>query len=94
MSFDEVLKLYKTKTCIKLRGATDFKKALHEVITDIRDVCGADECCVLYLDDDAKQCAMRIRRCMRIKNASTLKIPIWSTASNYCSWILAVTARI
>lgn len=44
------------QTCIKLRGATDFKKALHEVITDIRGVCGADDCCVLYLDDDAKQC--------------------------------------
>jgi diguanylate cyclase (GGDEF)-like protein len=45
------------QTCIKLRGATDFKKALNEVIADIREVCGADECCVLYLDEDAKACS-------------------------------------
>lgn len=55
------------QTCIKLRGATDFKKALHEVITDIRDVCGADECCVLYLDDDAKQCVCLAESCKSVK---------------------------
>lgn len=44
------------ETCIKLHGASDFDKAINEVIADIRDVCGADECCVLYLDEDAKKC--------------------------------------
>ena len=45
------------QTCIKLRGATDFKKAMNDVIVDIRNVCGADECCVLYLDDDNRVCS-------------------------------------
>lgn len=44
------------ETCIKLRGATDFKKAINDVIADIRDVCGADECCILYLDEDSRKC--------------------------------------
>ena len=44
------------ETCLKLRGAADFKKAMNDVIKDIRDVCGSDECCVLYLDDDNRRC--------------------------------------
>ena len=43
-------------TCIKLHGAADFNKTMDEVIDDIREICGADECCVLYLDDDAMKC--------------------------------------
>ena len=43
-------------TCIKLHGASDFKKTMDDVIADIRDICGADECCVLYMDDEAKKC--------------------------------------
>ncbi len=44
------------ETCIKLHGASDFKKAINEVIADIRDVCSADECCILYLDEDTRKC--------------------------------------
>ena len=44
------------ETCIKLHGASDFDKAMNEVIADIRDVCGSDECCVLYLDEDNQKC--------------------------------------
>lgn len=44
------------QTCIKLRGAVDFKKALNEVIDDIRGVCKADGCCVIYIDEEEKQC--------------------------------------
>ena len=31
-------------TCIKLRGTTDFKTTMYEVIKDIRHICGADYC--------------------------------------------------
>lgn len=44
------------ETCIKLRGTPDFKKAMNDVIADIRDVCGADECCVIYIDDENRKC--------------------------------------
>ena len=44
------------ETCIKLHGASDFEKTMNEIIADIRELCGADECCVLYLDDDNRQC--------------------------------------
>ena len=44
------------ETCIKFRGSTDFKKTVDEVIMDIRDICGSDECCILLLNDDEKTC--------------------------------------
>ena len=44
------------QTCIKLRGSTDFEKTMDEIISDIRDICGADACCVLILDYEAKIC--------------------------------------
>lgn len=44
------------QTCIKLRGSTDFEKTMDEIIGDIRVICGADKCCVLILDHEAKQC--------------------------------------
>ena len=43
-------------TCIKLHGAPDFQKAMDDVIADIRDICGSDECCVLYIDDETETC--------------------------------------
>ena len=44
------------QTCIKLRGSTDFEKTMDEIIGDIRDICGADKCCVLIIDYDNKKC--------------------------------------
>ena len=44
------------QTCIKLRGSTDFEKTMDEIIGDIRDICGADKCCVLIMDYDNKKC--------------------------------------
>lgn len=44
------------ETCIKFRGSTDFRKTVDEVIVDIRDICGSDECCILLLNDDEKTC--------------------------------------
>ena len=44
------------ETCIKLRGSSDFDKTMSEVITDIRDICTADEVCLLLLDYDERKC--------------------------------------
>lgn len=38
------------KTCLKLRGTTDFIKTLDEVITDIRHICGAMVCTIMMTD--------------------------------------------
>lgn len=46
------------ETCIKLRGATDFEKAINEVVGDIRAICDSDECNIVYLDHDAMLCRM------------------------------------
>ena len=46
------------QTCIKLRGATDFDKAINEVIGDIREICDSDECCIVHLDHEEKRCHM------------------------------------
>ena len=46
------------QTCIKLRGASDFDKAINEVVSDIREICDSDECCVVHLDHDEKRCHM------------------------------------
>lgn len=45
------------ETCIKLRGATDFKKAMQDVIRDIREMCKAEHCCVLLVDNYVKKCS-------------------------------------
>jgi diguanylate cyclase (GGDEF)-like protein len=46
------------KTCIKLRGAKDLQKAMDEVITDLRDICGASYCCVLLTDFNEHKCSV------------------------------------
>ena len=44
------------ETCIKLRGAEDFIAALKDVIKDIRDMCDAEHCCILQVDEYARKC--------------------------------------
>ena len=44
------------ETCIKLRGATDFTKAMADVIKDIRELCGAEHCCVLTMNPSERTC--------------------------------------
>jgi diguanylate cyclase (GGDEF)-like protein len=46
------------ETCIKLRGTTDFLKTMHEVVSDIRNMCKAEHCCILRLDDYEKKCSI------------------------------------
>ncbi len=43
-------------TCIKLRGTTDFKKTMQEVITDIRMLCDAQNCVIMLTDDVERKC--------------------------------------
>ena len=45
-------------TCIKLRGATDFKTTMHDVIKDIRNICGADYCGLLGMNELTQGCTL------------------------------------
>ena len=45
-------------TCIKLRGATDFKTAISDVLKDIRKLCGAAYCCIMSINEIAKTCSV------------------------------------
>jgi diguanylate cyclase (GGDEF)-like protein len=45
-------------TCIKLRGATDFKTTMYEVIKDIRHICGADYCGLLGMNEITEKCSL------------------------------------
>ncbi len=45
-------------TCIKLRGTTDFKFTMKEVISDIRKICGAGYCAILNMDGISKRCSL------------------------------------
>lgn len=44
------------KTCIKLRGSQDFQTSVDEVISDIREICDANRCCILLFDREKKSC--------------------------------------
>ena len=44
------------ETCLKLRGASDFRKTMQEVIGDIRELCRAEHCCILLMDYYEKAC--------------------------------------
>ncbi len=46
------------QTCIKLRGSVDIKKAMHEVIEDIRKICGSNHCCILLVNKDSRDCSI------------------------------------
>lgn len=46
------------KTCIKLRGSDDFQSTVDEVIADIREICGANRCCVFLLDREKHNCSI------------------------------------
>ena len=46
------------QTCIKLRGATDFKSAIDEVVSDIRKMCNANRCCLMLSDFSAGTCEL------------------------------------
>jgi len=46
------------KTCIKLRGATNLQKTMDEVLYDIREICGANYCCLLLTNFNERTCSV------------------------------------
>ena len=46
------------KACIKLRGTKNFLKTMDEVVEDIRELCGAESCCVLHTDFKNRTCSV------------------------------------
>lgn len=45
-------------TCIKLRGDRPFHETMQEVVEDIREICSADFCCVLLMDETQRTCSV------------------------------------
>ena len=46
------------ETCIRLRGTNNFKATMKDVITDIRELCDAEHCCILLIDELTKSCSV------------------------------------
>ncbi|MCR4591472.1 MAG: EAL domain-containing protein [Lachnospiraceae bacterium] len=42
--------------CIRLRGTNDFNATIKDVVAGIRDLCDAEHCCILTLDDYNRSC--------------------------------------
>ena len=45
-------------TCIKLRGSTDIRQTFQEVVEDVREICGSDQCCILLTDSEKYTCSV------------------------------------
>lgn len=43
---------------VKLRGATDFKSVMNDIIDDIRKMCEAEYCGILLMDDENRKCSV------------------------------------
>jgi diguanylate cyclase (GGDEF)-like protein len=46
------------KTSLKLKGAKDFANTMDEVLSDIREICSADRCCILLTDYKERKCSV------------------------------------
>ena len=46
------------ETALKLSGPEDFEAAMGEVIRDIRNLCGAEYCCILLMDRRQRRCSV------------------------------------
>ncbi|MBR2549227.1 MAG: sensor domain-containing diguanylate cyclase [Clostridiales bacterium] len=44
------------ETCIKLRGSSNIKETINEVVNSIREICESDHCCILLVDKDTRKC--------------------------------------
>ena len=49
--------LHVLKTCLRLRGTTDFHEAMNSVIADIRESCDAKRCTILLIDKENRKCS-------------------------------------
>ena len=70
-------------TCIKLRGTSDFKKTMHEVIKDIRTICGADYCAILSMNEIAETCSLLCEDISEEYRASSKYPENWFTDDFY-----------
>ena len=43
-------------TCIRLRGTNNFKSTIKDVIKGIRDLCDAEHCCILVMNEMERSC--------------------------------------
>lgn len=43
-------------TCIRLRGTSDFKATMQDIIRSIRELCGAEHCCILVMNELERTC--------------------------------------
>ncbi|MCR5656983.1 MAG: sensor domain-containing diguanylate cyclase [Butyrivibrio sp.] len=46
------------ETTIMLRGTTDFKKTMQDVVKSIRKLCKAENCVILHLDNENEECSI------------------------------------
>ena len=60
------------KTCIKLRGTTNFKKTINEVIGDIRGICDAEVCTMMLLDRENGKCNVLAKNIRENSNIKTV----------------------
>ena len=67
-------------TCIKLRGNSDFKEAMKDVIKDIREICGAAYCGILNIDGMTSKCSLL---CQDISPDFVEYNPDWFTEDFY-----------
>ncbi len=48
------------ETCIRLRGTTDFKATMQDIIKDIRELCEAEHCCILEMEELERSCSVLV----------------------------------
>ena len=46
------------QTSLKLNGTRDFKNTMEDVMSDIREICNADRCCVFLTDFKERKCSV------------------------------------
>ena len=46
------------KTCIRLHGSDDLKNSMNEIIRDIRNICKAEVCTIMLMDNSAEKCSV------------------------------------
>ena len=46
------------ETGLKLRGTNDYRTAMKDVIKDIRELCGAEHCCIMLMDQRLRSCSV------------------------------------
>lgn len=60
------------RTCIKLRGTNNFKMTINEVIQDIREMCGAEVCTLMLMDEENGKCNILAKSTMRNSSLKTV----------------------